>query len=136
MGVGLDRLYFGDEAEAFITAEPDIGRKVVNAVYLLWEQGVISVYNHSIPGFPPYYNDSPNQLILYVKRFDEQVQRLIVSLDEYAAKKDTFNNPDQYLESIKTSVANEINSEIKRKDHISPLGVEDVISEPRDKKQP
>lgn len=124
LGVSIDRLYYGDEAEVFITAEPDIGRKVVNAVYLLWEQGVISIYNYWQIGYPPFSDNKPNRLVLYVNNYDEQIQRLIMALDEYKAKKSTFDDPEQYLESIKSSVANEIN----RMKPVVPLGDDDLAS--------
>ena len=127
LNVTIDRLYYGDEAEAFITAEPDIGRKIVNAVYLLWEQDVISIYNYWQIGYPPFSENKSNRLVLYVKKYDEQIQRLIMALDEYKAKRSTFNDPDQYLEMLLTSVANEIN----RVKPVAPLGVEDIIMEPR-----
>ncbi len=109
LGVSIDRLYYGDEAEVFITAEPDIGRKIVNAVYLLWEQSVISIDDYSQFGWHPFSAERPNCLVLYVNNYEEQIRRLIASLDDYKAKKSTFDNPDQYLEIILSSVANEIN---------------------------
>ena len=129
LGVSLDRLYYGDPDNAFITSTPDVGRRVVNAIYLLWEQGVISIYNYWQIGYPPFSGERPNRLVLYVNNYDEQIQRLIMSLDEYKAKKSTFSDPDQYLESIKTSVANEINGLIKN----DPLDMDDVVVKPQTK---
>ena len=128
LNVTIDRLYYGDEAEAFITSEPDIGRKVVNAVYLLWEQGVISLHDYYM-GFPPNNGNKPNCLTLYVHKYSEQIQRLIAALDEYKAKRNTFDDPDQYLELLLSSVANEING-IRP---TNPLGAEDIIAEPKRK---
>ena len=109
LNVTIDRLYYGDEAEAFITSAPDIGRKVVNAVYLLWEQGVVSLNNYFM-GPPHNDGNKSNYLALYVYKYSEQIQRLITSLDEYKEKRNTFDDPDQYLELILSSGANEINS--------------------------
>ena len=64
LNVSIDRLFYGDENETFITSEPDVGRKVVNAVYLLWEQGVVSLYNYWHFGYPPNNGDEPNCLVL------------------------------------------------------------------------
>ena len=47
-----------------------------------------------------------------------------MALDEYKAKKSTFDDPEQYLESIKSSVANEIN----RMKPVAPLGDDDLAS--------
>lgn len=109
LNVSIDRLYFGDENEAFIKAEPDIGRKVVNAVYLLWAQGVISLYDYMNFGTNHNNGGAPNRMVLYVYNYAEQIQRLITVLDDFSAKKSTFNDPDQYLEQVLSSVANEIN---------------------------
>ncbi len=48
-------------------------------------------------------------MVLYVYNYAEQIQRLITVLDDFKAKKSTFNDPDQYLEQVLSSVANEIN---------------------------
>ena len=41
LGVSIDRLYYGDENMMFINTAPNDGRKIVNAIYLLWEKRVI-----------------------------------------------------------------------------------------------
>lgn len=107
--VSLDRLYYGDSDSAFIKTGPNIGRRIVNAFYLLWEQGVISINDFLIAGFPPYPLEKPNRMVLFVNQYEEQIQRLIMALDDYKAKKSTFTDPDQYLEMLLSSVANEIN---------------------------
>ena len=124
LGVSIDRLYFGDANDAFISAVPDIGRRVVNAIYLLWEQRIISLYDYYAFGFPPNNGNKPNSVVLYVHRFGEQIQRLISSLDEYSLKKKTYSDPDQYLEMLLSSVANEINA-IEEE---SPLDTAEIIT--------
>ena len=108
LGVTIDRLYYGDEAESFITAEPDIGRKVVNAVYYLWEQGVISLFFRN-QELSPDCGHGFNCVVLYIHKYEEQIERLIKGLEEYKKKKSTYDDPDGYREMLLSSVANEIN---------------------------
>lgn len=122
LNVSIDRLYYGDENEIFITSEPDIGRKVVNAMYLLWELGVVSLHDYYSFG-APFSGQNVNRVVLYVNLYAEQIQRLLVSLNEYRIKKSTYNDPEQYLEIILSSVANEIN----RMSTAKPLGNEDIV---------
>ena len=129
LGVSLDRLYYGNEDEAFITSAPDIGRRVVNSVYYLWSQGIISIHEYYHYGQPPIMSEKPVGILLYIHKYGEQIKRLINSLDEYKQNIKTYDDPEQYLESIKTSVANAINGTQSS----GPLGVEDVVVKPQKK---
>lgn len=113
LNVSIDRLYYGDENNSFIIAEADDGRKIVNSLYLLWSKGVITYYefwgrNSSVM----IEGDVPGRY-LYLKEYEEAIKRLLKSLDEFEEKKDTYSNPEGYLEQILSSVAVEINNQMK-----------------------
>ena len=131
LGVSIDRLYYGDENEAFITSAPDIGRRVVNCVYYLWSQGIISLYEYYIYTQPPIMSQKPLGISLYIHKYGEQIKRLINLLDEYKQNLRTYNDPKQHLESIKSSVANAIN-EITDTD---PQGIKDVVEPQKRRKK-
>lgn len=117
LGVTIDRLYYGDENEAFITSETDEGRKVVNAVYYLWEIDAMGYYeNFSLRTSNSFYasgNDQPRGMFLLLQKYSTPIKRLITSLDEFREKKETYSDPEQFLEYLLSSVANEIDKEIE-----------------------
>ena len=115
LGVSIDRLYYGDESSAFINQAPDEGRKIVNCIYELWKMDVVEYYaNFMAGGYPIMYSEDSEHrgIFLVIHRFCNSIRRLINSLDEYKAKKDTYPEPDKYLEMLFSSVATEINNEI------------------------
>ncbi|SEP68197.1 DNA-binding transcriptional regulator, XRE-family HTH domain [Lachnospiraceae bacterium RM5] len=117
----IDRLYYGDENNAFIVAESDDGRKIVNSIYLLWSKGVISYYEkfeNSIYSHMLNCEDDDCEKIgiyLNIIKYHEPIKRLIKELNDFEKKKDTYSEPEKFLEMILESVASEINSE-KEKD--------------------
>lgn len=132
LNVSIERLYYGDENNAFIISAPDEGKKIVNSVYYLWQTGVISYYENYINGAEPYdYGQSKGTkgVYIYLQKFALQIKRLILSLNEFQAKKDTYPDQDKYLEFLLSSVATEINNEIehdkaeleKKKEYIKKL---------------
>lgn len=124
--VSIDRLYYGDENNAFINAESDTGRKIVNSVYLLWSQGVISYfenwgygYNSMAAMVSEFASEDEIQkvgIFLNVKEHHAPIRRLINTLNEFRERKDTYPDPDAYLEMLFASVASEINKEIEDKE--------------------
>ena len=115
LNVSIDRLFYGDENDSFITADPDDGRRIVNAIYYLWKMGIIYYHQDYINGIDPkdyYSNASPNGIYLHLLKFDSQIKRLILSLNEFERKKDTYSDPDAYLDMLLSSVSAEINNEI------------------------
>ena len=115
--VTIERLYYGDENTSFIYSEPDIGKKVVNSVYFLWSEGIISYYER----FSYEYNalmegdsNGPNGVFLYIHKYYPQIKRLISSLNEFDERKTTYDDPDNYLKILLASVAKEINDEIAK----------------------
>lgn len=116
LGVSIDKLCYGDESEAFINEAPDEGRKIVNCVYTLWKLDVIYYYERfSYGGVPFMAIDDISGTYLVVKEYSSQIKRLINSLNDFAQKKNTFPEPEKYLEFILSSVANEINDIISEK---------------------
>ena len=115
--VSIDRLYYGDENNAFITAVSDDGRKIVNSIYLLWSKGVIWYYeNYAYDGYP-FPNDRYDKKVgvyLVLKKYQEPIRRLLNSLDEFNSRRDTYQDPDAYLEMLMESVAAEINIELEK----------------------
>jgi len=116
LGVSIDKLCYGDESEAFINEAPDVGRKIVNCIYTLWKLDVIYYYeNYSYGGVPYTNSEDKKGAYLVVKEYSSQIKRLINSLNDFAQKKNTFPEPEKYLELILSSVANEINTIISEK---------------------
>lgn len=116
LDVSIERLYYGDDNNAFINSVSDEGRKIVNSVYLLWELGVISYfenYNHEMYEYSDHVK--PIGMYLYIRKYSTQIKRFINSLDEFERIKTTYQEPDKYLEMLKSSIANEINIEIMQK---------------------
>ncbi|MBR0137013.1 MAG: helix-turn-helix transcriptional regulator [Erysipelotrichaceae bacterium] len=106
--VSIDRLYYGDENKAFIEAEPDKGRRIVNAIYYLWSINVINIDDDDY-WFNPSTGKEKKSNVLYLLRYGNQIKRLVSSLNDFKKNERTYNNPGQYLELILSSVANEIN---------------------------
>ncbi len=111
LGVTIDRLYYGDENETFITAETDKGRKIVNAIYYLWDIGLISFYESYSGSFYNANQDgSTTGLYLMINNYIPQIKRLLSQLDEYKKNIETYDEPEKYLEYILSSVAKDINN--------------------------
>ncbi len=116
LDVSIERLYYGDDNNAFINTVSDDGRKIVNSIYLLWNLGVISYFeNYSYDMYECSENVKPKGVYLYIREYETQIKRFINSLNEFEKIKKTYQEPDKYLEMLKDSIANEINHEIKEK---------------------
>ena len=117
LGVPIERLYYGDDSNSFIVSEPDEGKKIVNAIYFLWEIGVIYYYETPMPANMIYSRSSSGEEIsrgmyLLLVKYCMPLRRLINSLNEFKSNRETYSDPDKYLEILMTSVATEINNEI------------------------
>ena len=112
--VPIERLYYGDENKAFIASEPDVGRRIVNAVYYLWSEGVISYYEKIFSGMDiDEYSRAkePRGVFFKLEKYSFAIKRLLSSLNEFERKKDTYPDPDKYLDFLLSSVATEIDKE-------------------------
>ena len=113
LGVNIERLYYGDE-DSLVINEPDEGKRIVNAVYMLWNMGVITYYESYTAGVMIHYDQKDAVgTMLVLTRFQEQIRRLIGTLDEFKIRRNTYPDPDRYLEMILASVAAEINEAIR-----------------------
>lgn len=111
--VSLDQLYYGDDNEAFINKAPDIGTKVVNSIYMLWITGVIGNENRLTKSVN-------NNKLLFNHPYEGTITRLINALEEYGRRKETFAEPEVYLDQLKKSCATEINNTLDRLSKIAP----------------
>ncbi|MBP5354159.1 MAG: helix-turn-helix transcriptional regulator [Lachnospiraceae bacterium] len=115
MGVSIESLYYGESASMSSGFEADEGKRVVNSVYALWNMGVISYYESYTAGVMIHYDQKDAVgTMLVLNRFKTQIRRLIGLLDEYKIRKNTYPDPEKYLEMVLASVAAEINEEILR----------------------
>ena len=114
LGVSIERLYYGDDNNALISAAPNEGRKIVNSIYYLWEQEVIW-YNNGIKAkdYEAKRVDTYSVYLL-VRKYSSAIARLLTHLEEFEMNKSTFSDPDGYLEMLLSSVAEEINAVISR----------------------
>lgn len=95
----IDQLYYGNANEAFIRKASNSGQIIVNSIEALHQQGVIE----GIEG-------SEGELWLKLDPDRKELIRLVNSLNEFIVNIDTYSEPDVYLQQIKDSVANEINT--------------------------
>lgn len=120
LNVSIERLYYGDENETFITSETDMGRKIVNALYFLWDSGLISYYEkyeYETVLYDGHQKKDLKGAYLVINNYVSQIRRLISSLNEFKANIKTYDEPDKYLEYILSSVAKDINNcSIQRKE--------------------
>ena len=127
LGVSIERLYYGDENSSFINSEPDLGKKIVNSIYFLWEAGIIEYYENYMSGGVgmAMYNigceREPVGLMLNIMKYASSIRRLVYSLNEYKKNKDTYPEPEKYLEMLLASVATEINKDEEEYRHSQEL---------------
>ena len=117
LNVSIDRLYYGDENKAFITSEKNEGRKIVNCIYWLWKSGIIYYYEAPTESVNINYwkiggKNSP--FSISVLNYALSIRRLIVQLNDFEKSKETYPDPDSYLEMILNSVATEINKALEQ----------------------
>ena len=114
--ISIERLYYGDENNAFIISAPNEGRKIVNSIYFLWKEGIISYVENYINGVEvqDYHQlKEPRGIYLHLDKYSNPIKRLIVSLNEFQLKRDTYLDQEKYLELLLSSVATEINNDIE-----------------------
>lgn len=117
LNVSIERLYYGDENNSFIISAPDEGRKIVNSIYYLWKKGVISYFENYINGLEvqDYHQlKEPRGIFLHLDQYSDPIKRLLLSLNEFQSKRDTYPDQEKYLEFLLSSVATEINNAIEK----------------------
>ena len=117
--VSIDHIYYGDPNITFIEAEEDEGRKIVNAIYHLWEKGIIDYQGdilRSVVSCAWYYKNCEREKGRIRVEYNDIFVRFIKLLNDYKDKIDTYPDPKNYLEQLKESIANEYNSVVRRED--------------------
>lgn len=108
--VTLDRLYFGDESERFITSAADDGHIIVNCLAQLYSHDVIHDFVYLDPEEHYRYSDNPPYpYMLPVFCHQNAISRLLMNFNEVEKNINTYTDPSEYIKQIKDSVANEIN---------------------------
>ncbi|MBP5490417.1 MAG: helix-turn-helix transcriptional regulator [Lachnospiraceae bacterium] len=114
LSVSIERLYYGEDTVP-VNNDMDEGTRVVNAVYALWNLGIITYYESYSAGVMIHYDQKEAiGTMLILNRFREQIKRLIVMLDEFKLRRNTYAEPERYLQMTLASVATEINEEIAK----------------------
>lgn len=101
------------ESNSFISSVSDDGRRIVNSVFLLWPMNVIT-YHDNVPHvleLNNMYEAEADNSIVSLSNHIMPILRFLKSLHEFSMNKDTFTDPDAYLEMLFSSVAAEINKE-------------------------
>lgn len=93
------------------------GRAIAQAVYTLWRAGVATDFIQS--GIETSMMDDAEEVVsgyprnfIEIRRAPQAVGRLIGLLNDYAETKDTYSDPDAYLEQILHSAAQSIEKEM------------------------
>ena len=101
----IDELFYGDKSISFITSATDKGSTIVNCLVELWDNKVLDIYSTL------YSSEVENDEVVLGKH-TYAIRRLLENLYEFDQNKGTYPNPEDFLEMIKRSVANEINSRL------------------------
>ena len=97
----IDKLYFGDESSSFIEMAPNLGMKLANCICALKEEGVLGgIVKDELGG---------GETFIRLHNYIWEVTRLIKSLDDFRISKETYSDPDLYIEQLKDSFANSVN---------------------------
>lgn len=109
LGVSIDRLCYGDSAEAIINKASDEGRKIVNCAELLISKGVLKrdAFILQKQGITE---------IICLGEYKRIIERLFELIKDFNEKKTTYSDPDTYYEQILESVSTEINRVIEFKE--------------------
>ncbi len=98
----IDELFYGDASVSFITSAPDKGSIIANSLVALWEQDCIFTEE------PENFGNTIEYEEITIKQFADPICRLLDALNDLERKKDTYTDPQAFLEMIKKSVAEDI----------------------------
>ena len=107
LGKSIDELCYGDASMSPITTASNKGDVIVNCCVALWEQGAIDAVG-SKNGSKSGYDG------IKLQGHVTGIKRLMDNLYEFGIRRDTYADPEGYLEYVKQSVASEINQEEER----------------------
>ena len=107
LGKSIDELCYGDASMTPITTAPDKGRLIANCVFQLWKNGVLGrhIPTNNEHAYSSSFYMNP---VADLRSYPMAIERLLETLDEYEEKKNTFKNPELYLEQVLDSVSSEI----------------------------
>ena len=111
--VSLDLLYFGDSTKVLFESVPNEGRLIVNAIYYLWKNGVITYWENGNEYYSMGSTGRKYPYQLMIQKYSYEIRNLVKNLDEFESRKKSYPNPDEYLDMILESFANEINEKGK-----------------------
>lgn len=111
--VSLDLLYFGDSTKVLFESVPNEGRLIVNAIYYLWKNGVITYWENGNEYYSMGSTGRKYPYQLMIQKYSYEIRNLVKNLDEFESRKKSYPNPDEYLDMILESFANEINEKSK-----------------------
>ena len=100
----IDELCYGDASMSPITTALNKGDVIVNCFVALWEQGAIDTVG-STNGSNSGYDR------IKLKSHANGIKRLMDNLYEFEIRRDTYADPEGYLEYVKQSISSEINQE-------------------------
>ena len=107
LGKSIDELCYGDASLSPITTASNKGDVIVNCFMALWEQGAIDSEGSKNGSESGRYG-------LKLKSHANGIKRLMDNLYEFEIRRNTYADPDGYLEYVKQSVSSEINQEEER----------------------
>ncbi len=103
--VSLDELYYGDKNERFINEAVDEAELIVNCYYELWEHRAINLYNYLFDFKIDNYG------VLFARDYSFEIEDYIKQLNNFKANESSYENPADFVKSIKSSIANRIRKE-------------------------
>ncbi len=101
LNTSIDHLYFGSDSVSFIEKVSSRGEKIVNCIYELFAEEVISEVIYDANDSPTYLN---------IACYWDQVDDFISSLGRFRRTRDTYPDPEAYIEQVKGSIAAQIDS--------------------------
>lgn len=113
LNVSLDELYYGAMDEAFLHNVGSEGRAIVNSLAKLHEARVlVCANNRNTEGFSPRDATSLASRWLYVEKYAQEVMWLLLQLSDYSRRKDSFPEPQVYVEQLLGSSARDIDKQL------------------------
>ncbi|MEE3452408.1 helix-turn-helix domain-containing protein [Dialister sp.] len=93
LNVTIDELYYG-RYDYTSTQRLTPGEEIANAVFVLWKNDSLNLERYNEPASRLSFNS-----------YDHEIHHLIGALNEIRARKDTYNNPEMFLEEQLRSAA-------------------------------
>lgn len=114
LGLTLDELYYGSASSKPISSSLNIGELIVNCVYALYRQGVISALVHQEEN--EYVGTGTG--FYYQIGFSNHVDilnDLIIKLKDFEDNKDDYPDPEGFRNQLLAAASKRINARTKKK---------------------